>query len=208
VELVIGVDFDNTIANYESSFHRVALQRDLISTGAKKTKEEIRDHVRQLPEGEMLWRGLQAAVYGPMMDQAELNIHAREFFKGCRQRDIGIYIVSHKTQFAESDTTGTNLRTAALAWMTRHSFFASGGLGLSPGRVFFESTRLEKLQRIQDLGCTVFIDDLPEIFSDSSFPAGVKKILYAPQGRTDANLGVMIAGCWKDISEYVFALAA
>ena len=75
MELVIGVDFDNTIANYESSFHRVALQRDLISTGAKKTKEEIAEGRSKAAAKQIKdFDGLIARITKPMKKTEIVNL--------------------------------------------------------------------------------------------------------------------------------------
>ena len=63
--------------------------------------------------------------------------------------------------------------------MAERGFFCSNGFGIPIERVFFESTRAAKLERICALGCTHFIDDLEEVFSDPAFPARVLPILFA-----------------------------
>ena len=45
--------------------------------------------------------------------------------------------------------------------------------------VYFEVTKDQKIKRIESLGCTHFIDDLPEIL-DMINPK-IKKILYNPK---------------------------
>jgi hypothetical protein len=77
--------------------------------------------------------------------------------------------VSHKTQFANYDTTETDLRKGALKWLDRAG--SSYGTDRSFRRdVYFESTRVDKINRIRSLGCTHFIDDLEETFREPSFP--------------------------------------
>ncbi len=46
-----------------------------------------------------------------------------------------VFIVSHKTEYAGYDETRTNLRTAALEWMTSHHFFEPHGLDLARDHV-------------------------------------------------------------------------
>ena len=36
------------------------------------------------------------------------------------------------------------------------------------------------MDRITQLGCTLFIDDLPEVLSHPGLPAGVQRILFDP----------------------------
>ena len=125
---VIGVDFDNTIVTYDNLIHKVAVERGLISPKAIKSKKHIRGNIRQLPNGEIEWQRLQAAVYGPRMEEAKLIDGIQRFFQSCRYHRAKVYVISHKTEFAKMDMTETNLRGAALAWMERNRFFNVDGL--------------------------------------------------------------------------------
>ena len=65
-----------------------------------------------------------------------------------------------------------------MGWLQSHSFFGLEGLGWQKNQVFFELTKEEKVKRIVQLGCTHYIDDLPEILE--MLPDTVQKILFAP----------------------------
>ena len=67
---LIGVDLDNTLVCYDELFHSVARQEGLIEPSAPKSKEQIRDAIRLLPQGESKWTRLQAIVYGAEMSGA------------------------------------------------------------------------------------------------------------------------------------------
>ena len=201
---IIGVDFDNTIVSYDDIMHRVAVQRGLIHPSVRKSKKHIRDSIRKLPDGEIEWQKLQGIVYGSRMGEARLIEGVQTFFNLCKQNKVAVYIVSHKTEYANFDETRTNLRLAALAWMRKNSFFETDGLGLSQENVYFESTRREKIKRIRNLGCTHFIDDLEETFLEDSFPTNVEKILYAPHMQYSSLPGVRVVTTWEEISDYFF----
>jgi hypothetical protein len=202
---IIGVDFDNTIVSYDDILHKVALERGLIQQEAAKSKKEIRDRIRRLPDGENEWQKVQAVVYGPRMEEARLIEGVREFFGLCKQHRFRVFIISHKTKFANFDATGTNLRTAAVSWMRKNRFFEADGFGLYQEDIYFESTRLKKIERIRQLRCTHFIDDLEEIFLEDTFPADVEKILYAPHPVSHLTFtGVKVRATWKDIKDYFF----
>ena len=204
MDYVIGVDFDNTLVSYDDVMYGVALQQGLIHSGTRKSKRDIRDRIRQLPDGEIGWQRLQAIVYGPRMRDARLIDGVQTFFELCQQHKVRVYIISHKTKFAKLDETGTNLRVAALTWMRRNRFFEADGLGLSQKDVYFESTRREKIERISQLGCTHFIDDLEETFLEDSFPMSVEKIPYAPHMQHSSIPGARVFTTWKEISDYLF----
>ena len=202
--LVLGVDFDNTIVSYDELLHRLALERGLISSGVGKSKMAVRDTVRKIPDGEIQWQRLQGSVYGPMMKEAQLCEGVGNFLHECRRRGIKVFIVSHKTEFANYDETQTNLRQAATKWMAGNGFFEGGGFGLSLEDIFFEGTRRDKLQRVAQLGCTHFIDDLKEVFDDAEFPDTVHKILYAPDQLESYLPEATVAASWEEIREYFF----
>ena len=88
-------------------------------------------------------------------------------------------------------------------WMEGNGLFASRGLGVASEDVFFESTRLEKLARIQRLGCTHFIDDLEEVFADPDFPVGLECILYAPKFDPSHSSTLNVAKDWNQVTGYV-----
>jgi hypothetical protein len=208
--LVIGIDFDNTIVSYDSLFYQIALEQQLIDTPTNPGKKVIRDTIRLLPDGENRWQELQALVYGPRIEGAVLIDGVRRFVASCRASGYKVYIVSHKTEYANFGNPKPSLRQAALAWMEQNCFFEEAGLGFSRSDVFFGATRREKLIYIEQLGCTHFIDDLEEIFLEPNFPSGVKKILYVPQGTeiTSAVLSEVTAlNNWQKISEHFFSAA-
>lgn len=200
----IGIDFDNTLVNYDEIMYILALEQSLVDSNTSKSKKDIRDKIRQLPDGEIEWQKLQAIVYGPRMGDARLINGVQEFFEYCKHYKFRVNIISHKTEFANYDKTGTNLREAALTWMRDNSFFKPNGLGLSRGDVYFESTRYEKIERINNVKCTHFIDDLVEIFLEDSFPKSVEKILFAPHKKHLSLQGIKVVATWKEIKEYFF----
>lgn len=202
----IGIDFDNTLISYHDVFYDVAVQVGLINTDVIRSKREIRDWVRRSPDGELAWQWLQAIVYGPKIGDAQLVDGVTEFLRLCRKHSVATYIISHKTEYATADETDTNLREAALNWMDLKGFFNSDGLGLQKAHVYFETTRLAKIDRIRSLGCTHFIDDLEETFLEDSFPEYVEKILYAPYSETFEPNRVKSIKSWTEIIHYFFGM--
>jgi hypothetical protein len=201
---VLGIDFDNTVVTYDALIHGAALQRGLIGPETRAVKRTVRDRIRELPDGEVEWQKLQALVYGPLMPHARLIDGVREFIDACRRCRVGVHVVSHKTDYAGYDRTGTNLRAAALDWMTATGFFDPAGLGLRREDVSFEATREAKIDRIRALGCTHFIDDLKEVFCEPAFPGEVVKLLYAPDAALDLSGEVKVLPTWKAIGDYFF----
>lgn len=176
---LVGIDLDNTIVSYGNVLYRRALSCGWIPEGASTCKRAIRDRVRLLPDGEMKWQELQAYIYGPGMGEAELIDGVERFLEACREHRAPVYVVSHKSRYAAAAPNGPDLQQTALAWMEQCGLL-DGRLGLTPERIFFETTRAGKLERIRSLGCTHFIDDLEETFLEPDFPGHVARLLYAP----------------------------
>ena len=206
--LVVGVDFDNTLVSYDDLIYDVARERGLVQDGTGKSKKDIRDAIRRLDGGEIEWQRVQGVVYGPRMNEAKAADGAKAFLTRCADANVNVYVVSHKTQLANYDDTGTDLRAAALSWVERQGWFGDSGPGLSRNRVYFESSRKEKVERIEQLECTHFIDDLEETFREEGFPEGVQKILYAPYP-TDAKIpGVATVSSWDEAADLTFGSLA
>lgn len=203
-KISVGVDFDNTLVSYDNLIHLVAAERGLIDSETHATKKLVRDHIRELPNGETEWQKVQALVYGPRIGEAVPSEGATEFLEECYRHGVKVNIVSHKTEFASYDETGTNLRSAALSWLEQHRLLDSESYGLTGDDIYFESTRKDKIKRIKKLGCTHFIDDLEETFLEQSFPDTVKKLLYSPHLLAPTVANVELAGTWNQMADHLF----
>lgn len=200
--MVIGIDFDNTIICYDEVFYREAVQHGWIHNNFPRNKKLIRDYIWRT-KGDNAWQRLQAIAYGQKINDALLIKGVKDFLFLCRDKGIRVYIVSHKTEYADNDPYRTNLREAAIQWMEYKGFFNGRAPCLSRQDIFFEITRLDKINRIKELGCTLFIDDLEEIFTEKIFDKGIGKILYSPLGYHEIE-GVKICRNWMEITDHVF----
>jgi hypothetical protein len=194
---VIGVDFDNTIVRYDDVFGRVALDLDLVPPHAATSKTSVRDHLRSIGQ-EDRWTELQGIIYGPRMIDAALFPGVATFFADCRTNGIPIAIVSHRTRFPYLGEQH-DLHAAARNFLARHGFHDEAGIGLPVDCVFFEETKESKLARIAAIGCTTFIDDLPELLADPRFPSGVRRILFDPSQLHEPPLDVEVAASWAEV---------
>ncbi len=201
---IIGVDFDNTIVAYDRVIADEVVKRGFRPCVENWSKQKYRDYIRRLPNGEVEWQKVQACVYGPRIAEACLIEGVHEFLGQCHVTGVSVRIVSHKTELANYDETGTNLREAAVGWMERAGLFNSD-IGLTRRDIIFATTRREKIQHIRRLGCTTFVDDLMEVFLEPAFPTEVERILFTQHGSRDHDLnGIRLRGRWSDIYGYFF----
>lgn len=168
----IGLDFDNTLVCYDQLFHRVALEGGLIPPSVAPTKTAVRDYLRGIGQ-EPKWTELQGVVYGPRLLEASPYPGVPEFVDRSRKKGVPLVIVSHKTLHPIVGPP-YDLHQAARQWLEHH-------LGDSLA-AFFELTKAAKLKRIGQVGCSHYVDDLPEILTDPAFPASVQGILFDPHG--------------------------
>ncbi len=176
----IGVDFDNTIICYDHAFHALALEKQLIPEGLPRNKGRVRDYLH-VHGREDDWTKLQGIIYGARLEEATPFSGVFDFFRFCREQNLRVFIISHKTRHPYLGPK-YDLHQAAYQWLTLHGAFDEADLGLSMDNVFFELTREDKFHRIALERCTHFIDDLPEFLCEPAFPRQVVRLLFDPNG--------------------------
>jgi hypothetical protein len=193
---MIGIDFDNTIVCYDALFHRVARERGLIPADLPVNKSDVRNHLRRAGQ-EDIWTEMQGYVYGARMAEAEPYPGALDFFHNCRQAGIPVCIISHKTRHPFLGERH-DLHLAARQWLEQQGFFDPRKIGLDRGQVFLELTKQAKIERIAQNGCAQFIDDLPELLAEPSFP-NIERILFDPNNLYSAETKFFRALSWREI---------
>lgn len=199
--MIVGLDFDNTIVDYNGLFYTAARDAGLLPHLVEPTKTAVRDCLRSLDGGEIVWQKLQAEVYGPRINEAVLFSGVPDFLYACKASKISVCVVSHKTRFARRGNM--DLREAAIGFMEDKGLFDMGPYGLSRDRVYFADTRREKVNIISSLGCNVFIDDLVEVLEEPSFPSGVSRYLFDPFGEKN-NAAIRSVSSWAEFSACFF----
>jgi hypothetical protein len=183
--LRIGIDFDNTIVDYDALFVRTARERGLIGPGVAGGKQGVRDAIRSGSGGEAAWMLLQADVYGALIEGAPAFAGVHDFVRTARAQGAELFVVSHKTPYAAARPAGVQLHDAARAWLA-----ASGLVGpdaLAAGDIYFEPTRERKIARLRSLGVGLAIDDLRDVFEHPDFPPEVERWLFDPHGGATAG---------------------
>jgi hypothetical protein len=199
--MLVGLDFDNTIVCYHRLFHRLARERGLVPETLPVSKGAVRDHLRSIDQ-EPVWTAMQGEVYGPRISEAEPFLGVKEFLDRCRENDVRVAIVSHKTRHPYLGPKH-DLHAAAHTFLTAHGFYDTARTGLTSETVYLELTLKEKLERIRSLGCDAFVDDLPELLAEPAFPSSAKKVLFDPAGTNPDHSDYARASSWADVSRIV-----
>ncbi len=193
--MLLGLDFDNTLIRYDELFYRMAREKGLIPDTLAVEKNAVRDHLRRIGR-EDEWTRMQGEAYGPRIHEAVPCAGMLEALSALRQRGVEMRLVSHKTRTPYLGPPH-DLHQAAWGWLKIFGFFDQSVLGWSEHQVFFELTKEDKIRRIVSLGCTHYIDDLPEILD--MLPETLVKVLYTPRGDDVAGGRWQVLRSWADL---------
>jgi hypothetical protein len=82
-----------------------------------------------------------------------------------------------------------------MEWLEKNGFLDC----VSLASVSFKVTRSEKVARICELGCSHFIDDLPEVLADSGMPADLTRILFDPEAAAPKSDTGQVVNSWAQL---------
>ena len=208
--MIIGIDLDNTIIDYRNAFWQTALATGILNDTGRKSdsnkkdtfpsKNAIKSYLLCRENGDYQWEALQGQVYGQYIHNAQIFPGVANFLLHCKVRGVKVYIISHKTEFGHHDTSQTPLREEALNFLKQNDLL-SGDYGIQEKDVFFFDTRHEKVNKVKELKCSYFIDDLPEVFREDNFPKKTTKILFDIQSEHAMNCA---RKSWQDVNKFVF----
>jgi hypothetical protein len=195
--VILGFDFDNTLIRYDELFHRAAFEKKLIPEDVPKGKAAVRDYLRENGQ-EDEWTRLQGEVYGPRILEALPFEGMIEILDYLQKAKVAMCIVSHKTRTPYLGEPW-DLHQAARDWLNQQGFHDPALLNWPTESIFFELTKNEKIQRIVDLGCTHYVDDLPEILE--LLPDNVEKILFSPGKPLQFPMDWKLLQAWNKLPE-------
>tara|TARA_S200000501_G_C20866012_1_gene761964 strand:- start:1558 stop:2163 length:606 start_codon:yes stop_codon:yes gene_type:complete len=158
---LIGLDFDNTLINYDFLFYKVALEFNLIPEHIQKSKVGVRDYLIKIGNEEAFTE-IQGEVYGNRIQFAETSSGVNGALIKLKEKGYKFSIVSHKTKFPLIGKK-YDLHKSAMNWLRKNKFLDKGGLNIKNEDIYFEPTKIKKIERINSIKCNFFIDDLEEI---------------------------------------------
>ena len=203
IKLNIGIDFDNTIADYDLVFEEVAIDMGFLENKNILSKVEVKNKIISQNEGDINWQRLQGQIYGKYMHKAKVFPGFIEFLLLAKIKGHPISIVSHKSELGHFDENKISLRTEALKWIINNKLVDSELYKLKEKDIYFETTRKEKIQRIINLGCNLFIDDLEEVFNEKVFPMEVDKYLFDPLNKKKNTENFTTINSWRSITKLI-----
>ena len=194
----LGLDFDNTLIVYDAVFKKAALEKNLIPNDFPESKNLIRNHLRKRNK-EKSFTIIQGEVYGSRISEAAQANGMFEALKNIQDVEIELFIVSHKTK-TPYEGPKYDLHSAALSWLEKNLFFETSGINLPRENVYFELTKENKIKKIEALGCTHFIDDLPEILQ--MINPNIKRVLYDPLENYSKTDFINMRN-WSDLNKFI-----
>ncbi|MCU7834962.1 MAG: hypothetical protein KZQ83_06860 [gamma proteobacterium symbiont of Taylorina sp.] len=193
--MIIGIDFDNTIINYDGLFILQAVKKDWLCDKSL-TKKEVKQNLIAQDFDDKRWQILQAEVYGKQIVKAKLYAGVYKFIQTVIESGGIIYIISHKTEYSNFDGK-TNLIQPAIKWLKEQKIIGSKGL-LAIQNLSFHTTRDEKIKKIRELKCDLFIDDLSAVLLDNNFPQYTFPLLFSNKVNSD----LISVNKWKFLLQF------
>ena len=191
----LGLDFDNTLISYDILFRKVALEQGLVPLETDSNKNAVRDYLRSV-DREDEWTKLQGEVYGGRILEATPYPSMRQILQSISGLNVPLTIVSHKTKTPFMGKQW-DLHAAARAWLDQYKMHAHPGPNISRERTFFELTKKAKCDRIVAVGCTHYVDDLPEILE--TLPDTIIKIHFSPEGHSNSDTDWLVMKSWDEL---------
>ena len=191
----LGLDFDNTLIDYDEVFFKLALEKNLIPPSINKDKKSVRKFfIDNNIEDEFI--NLQGEVYGLKVLEAKQSFGMFEALKSLKNDNYELIIVSHKTKYPYSGKK-YDLHKAASNWLEVNKFFDPNGLAMKKENVYFEITKEDKISRIEQLDISFYIDDLQSILS--LIKPSIKRILYSPKFKEKIDKDFYLLENWKNL---------
>jgi len=205
--MLIGIDLDNTLVNYDQSFIVAAKFLNLNLPILVNTKTKIRDWARHEEGGEFLWQKLQGLAYGKFLnDYAKIYPGVIRFLWHCKFRAHKVKIVSHKTEYGHFDAERLPIRSIATNFLKSNGLLDS--IDSLIADINFVSTLDAKVDEICLQNFDWFIDDLPDVIDRIAKCNRLKKILFDPdliksQEISRLQPNILVANDWQQVDTQI-----
>ena len=199
--MILGIDFDNTLACYDGLFYAEACKQGLfpphVQGKTAQDKNSVRDALREMGQ-EDAFTLLQGYIYGPGIVNAKVYDGAFSCIRALKAKGVELCVISHKTPYPYLGEK-YDLHEYARNWLEKNNFFKDGLFTLQ--NVFFETSKEDKLARIRTQKCTYFIDDLPDILEHPLFPSTTEALLFSPEQNIVSTLDSFSS--WQSLNQFL-----
>lgn len=179
--MAIGLDLDNTLIDYSEAYPQVSARMGLPPSCTSRSS--VRQALRT-PADDLRWQEFQSLLYTDGLEYARLAPGARTFLESCLERDLVVFLISHKTSTGPAQFGSRDLRTPASEWLRLHGVVPDL---IAAENVSFHSTADEKIQHIATLRLEAFVDDLTSVLNHPNWPLSTRGILYHPPTGENTN---------------------
>ena len=193
--ITLGIDFDNTIIEYDEAFYNLALQKKIVDGECGRSKDEVKKYLIERDK-EHEFTKLQAKIYGEEIQKVKPKIGMVRALMNVDKKKARILIISHKTKYPYTGER-INLHRAARSWLKRNGFFDRELIGLKNENVYFEETIDQKIKRIEATNCDYFIDDLSNIINMIKSQGKATPIHFTQDSYNDDRI---VMNDWSELS--------
>ena len=196
----IGIDFDNTIACYTNAIECVADDFFTLPDNLPRSKIELRNYLRTTNR-EREWTEFQGFLYGPGMIYAKPFDNAIATMHELEARGHELCIISHRSRYPYAGPR-YNLHEAAFAWIEKNLY--AKNVFTNNSSINFLETKEQKLAKIGELQCSLFLDDLVEIIESKHFPKCTSGILFDSQSKSESlKKNYSSISDWRELLNYI-----
>ena len=142
---IIGLDFDNTLIDYDLLFYKTALELNIIPENTIKTKLGVRDYLLSIGKEE-IFTALQGEVYGNKIKSAQKSSGVIKALIHLKSSGYSFKIISHKTKFPLLGPK-YDLHRSAINWLKNNNFINKNGLDIKLEDIHFEPSIEEKIKK-------------------------------------------------------------
>jgi hypothetical protein len=191
----IGFDLDNTILNYDKAFRELAKNDVRLKNVQNLDKETIKSYLISNYGGQA-WTKVQGILYTEYLDFAEVDALAVDLINEISSKHR-VEIVSHKSRFPIIGPK-IDMRNVAVRRLKKTGITFSNKNDIS---VNFFNTSQEKINYINSLDFSFFLDDLLEILLQLN--VSVTKGWFVSSMSSDKRDSVTIFSNWQEVAEFL-----
>ena len=194
--MIIGIDFDNTIADYTGVFYDVALDLGWIPVNVGQSKSEVKAYFIE-QNNEPRWTELQGIVYGKEISRARPYAGCLDTLRKLKAKGHQLALISHKTRYPIIGEK-VNFHEAATNWLKSNKFIDSEDAPFTSNALFYNEQLDLKVSKIAELNCDFFIDDLKRVLEHPTFPDNCKPIFFSPHQKEEGSISH-----WKEVTDII-----